>query len=61
MEVRSQLKRRPIMAVFSAAALILGVVLIVPSQAAPVPGNPGDSVFELEGNAVDDTTAGQQP
>ena len=58
MEVRSQLRRRPIMAVISAAALILGVVLIVPSQAAPVAGNPGDSVFELEGNAVDDATAG---
>jgi hypothetical protein len=42
MEVRSQLRRRSIMAVLSAAALILGVVLIVPSQAAPVAGNHGN-------------------
>jgi hypothetical protein len=54
MEVRSQVTRRSILAMISAAALILGVLLIVPSQAAPVAGNPGDAVFQLEGNASDD-------
>jgi hypothetical protein len=37
----------------SAVALLLGVVLIAPSFAATA-GNPADSVFQLEGNAIDD-------
>jgi hypothetical protein len=46
MELRSQLQRRSIMAVISAAALILGVVLIAPHVTAAtsndgVPANGG--------------------
>jgi hypothetical protein len=56
MEVRRKVGRRSIVASVSAMALLLGVVLITPSFAAPTAGNPGDGTFELEGNAVNNTS-----
>ena len=52
-------RRRTIVAIASTAALLVSLTLILPSQADPVAGNPGGSVFELDGNANNGPAAGE--
>jgi hypothetical protein len=55
MNIRSRVQGRSIAAIGSVAALFLGFLLVTPSVAVtPTAGNPGDAVFQLEGDASDD-------
>ena len=48
-------RRRTIVALATASALVVSLLLILPTRAA-APGNPGGSVFELDGNANNSST-----